>query len=100
MGQAAAEGVELVLGVELLHLLGLALRIVRIALLKLHELGLKHLHARRGARGLEHEGRQDESDDDDQDDDGQAPVNREALDELQDLEEDGNDPVPHVCNLR
>lgn len=44
-GQAPAHRVELVLRVKALHLLRLALRVVSVLLLNLHELGLKNLHA-------------------------------------------------------
>ena len=94
--QTASHGVELVLAVELLHLLGLTLGIVGIALLDLEHLGLQHLHASRRLGRLEHKRRQQQTDDDHQDDDGQAPVDRKGLDELEQLEKDVNDPIPHV----
>ena len=93
--EASTEGVELVLGVELLHLLALAQRIILVALLDLHELGLENLHARRRLGRLKHERRQDQADDQDQNDDRKAPVDREILDERQNLEQDVNDEIPH-----
>ena len=81
---------------ELLHLLGLTLGIVGVALLDLEHLGLQHLHTGRRLGRLEHERRQQQTDDDHQDNDGQAPVDRKGLDELEQLEKDVNDPIPHV----
>ena len=94
--QAAGQRIELVLAVELLHLLGLTLGIVGVALLDLEHLGLQHLHTGRRLGRLEHERRQQQTDDDHQDNDGQAPVDRKGLDELEQLEKDVNDPIPHV----
>ena len=94
-GQTSAKRVELHLRVDLAHLLGLALRIVGIALLNLLELGLHDLHASRRLRRVRHERRENEADDDGQDDDREAPVANKALDAREHRSQKANKPIPH-----
>ncbi len=69
--------------------------VVRIALLDHHELGLHDLHARRGARGMRHERRQDQTNDDGQHDDRKTPVTDKALDAREHRGQEVNKPFPH-----
>ena len=98
--QAASQRVELVLAVELLHLLVHALRIVGVARLNLHELGLQDLHLSGRARGAHGERRQQDTDDGRQHDDGQAPVAHEVRNEREHLGDDVDNPIPHGQYLR
>ena len=97
-GQAAAERIELVVRVELLHLLGLALGVVGVALLYLLHHRLQGLHlGRRGGR-LGHQRHDDDADDDRQHDDGDTPVAAESREPLKDRVQEINKPIPHCSS--
>lgn len=97
-GKAATEGIEFVLGIELLHLLCLTLGIISVALLDLHELRLENLHAGGRLGGFKKQRGKSQTDDHRQDDDRKAPIDCKALDKGKDLIENVNDPIPHVYN--
>ena len=98
-GEAATKRVEVMLRLELAHLLVHAYRIVLVLVLDLLQQRLKCLHARGACRRLGHQRHDEQSDDDGQDDDGDAPVPAGVCEEGQDLRQKVNKPIPHGASV-
>lgn len=95
-GKASHEGVELRLGVKLLHLLVHADLVVAVLLLDLLDLRLYLLHLEVGLRLLVHQRCHQYSEYDGDDDDGHAPVAAEAVKVVDDFKDSLKNYFPHT----
>ena len=98
--QATTQRVEVMLCLELAHLLVETHRIVGVLLLNLLKEGLQRLHTRGRRRRTGHQGHDDQADDDGKNDDGDAPVPAETSECGQDLRQKANKPIPHGSSVR
>ena len=95
-GQAAGNGVEPDLGVNLLHFLSLTLLIVGVLFLDLLNARRELLHSIRRADLLLHKGEQDKTENERYEDDRQTPVGNEAVSSIDAPEYGVFKRVPHV----